>query len=102
MWWSTSTGCSSPRPEQAVPAVRDEPWFIYTLDETRFRAAPARWEGWAVLVGGLLFSIFGMIASIALTEGLPLALRIFAAALPNLVGIGLILLIAYRTGRPSR
>lgn len=101
MWWCTSTACSSPRPERDAAAMRGDPWFIYRLSAGRFRAAPARWQGWAVLIGGILITIAATILAMTLAEDQSPAIRMIAGFVPILVGIGAILLTAYRTGRPS-
>ncbi|GAA4039696.1 hypothetical protein GCM10022281_20700 [Sphingomonas rosea] len=82
--------------------MRGDPWFIYKLSAGRFRAAPASWQGWVVLIGGILLTMVAVTAAIAVTEGEPLGARIGLVAFANLAGIGAILLTAYRTGRPSR
>ncbi|GAA4007572.1 hypothetical protein [Sphingomonas humi] len=79
-----------------------EPWFIYRKEPGRFRAMPASWQGWAVLLGGILLTIAAFFAVMRATEGVNLFVRILLGFVPNLIGILTISAIAYRTGRPSR
>lgn len=76
-------------------------WFIYKLHAGRFRAAPASWKGWTVLIGGIVLTAAATILAMVLAEDEPPAVRILAGLVPVIIGLGAILLTAYRTGRPS-
>ena len=82
--------------------MSDDPWFIYKRESGRFKAAPANWQGWFTFLGGIAVTVGSGISIMTMTESYPFILRFVALNAVILAGIGAILLVALRKGRPSR
>lgn len=81
--------------------MRSEAWFVYRRSAGRFRAMPVSWQGWAVLVGGIVATMLVGMAALRATAPWPFALRLVAHFLVVTTGVLSIYWVAYRKGRPS-